>query len=79
MAIDLSAIKIVRTTPPNPVAGAAAVEEHLALKPVAPGVWDEFLALQISPTIRRSYAAGLRGCLKSREVCKKAHKSISYE
>jgi integrase/recombinase XerC len=61
MAIDLPAIKIVRTTPPNLVGGSAA-EEHLNLtvKPVAPGVWEEFLALQISPATRRSYAAGLR-------------------
>jgi integrase/recombinase XerC len=59
MAIDLPAIKIVRTTPPNPVAGAA-VEERLTVKPVAPSVWDEFLQLQISPATRRSYAAGLR-------------------
>ena len=59
MAIDLLAIKIVRTTPPNPVAGAA-VEERLTVKPLAQGVWDEFLQLQISPATRRSYAAGLR-------------------
>jgi integrase/recombinase XerC len=60
MAIDLPAIKIVRTTPPNLVGGAAAVDERLTVKPVAPGVWDEFLQLQISPATRRSYAAGLR-------------------
>jgi integrase/recombinase XerC len=60
MAIDLPAIKIVRTTSPNLVCGAAAVEERLTVKPVAPRVWEEFLALQISPATRRSYAAGLR-------------------
>jgi integrase/recombinase XerC len=60
MAIDLPAIKIVRTTSPNLVGEAAAVGEGLTVKPVAPGVWDEFLALQISPATRRSYAAGLR-------------------
>jgi integrase/recombinase XerC len=75
MAIDLPAIKIVRTTPPH-LGGGAAVEERLSVKPIAPawvgcmdgapvrthstGVWDEFLALQISPATRRSYAAGLR-------------------
>lgn len=60
MAIDLPAIKLVRTTPPNLVGGAAAVDERLTVQPVAPGVWDEFLQLQISPATRRSYAAGLR-------------------
>jgi integrase/recombinase XerC len=60
MAINLPAIKLVRTIPPNLVGGAAAVEEHLTVKPISPGVWDEFLALQISPATRRSYAAGLR-------------------
>jgi integrase/recombinase XerC len=59
MAIDLPTIKIIRTTPSNPVGGAAA-EEHLTVKPVSPGVWDEFLQLQLSPATRRSYAAGLR-------------------
>ena len=74
MAIDLPAIKIVRTTPPN-LGGGAAVDNRLTAKPVAPawvgcmdgtpvrtdsaGVWDEFLQLQISPATRRSYAAGL--------------------
>ena len=58
MAIDLPAIKIVRTTSPNLGGGAAAVGERLTVKPVSPGVWDEFLlALQISPATRRSYAA----------------------
>ena len=60
MPIDLPAIKIVRTTPPNLVGGSAAVEERLTVKPVAPGVWDEFLQLQISPATRRSYAAALK-------------------
>jgi integrase/recombinase XerC len=60
MTIDLPAIKIVRTTPPNLGGGSAAIEERLTVKPVSPGVWDEFLALQISPATRRSYAAGLR-------------------
>ena len=60
MAIDLPAIKIVRTTSPNLGGGAAAVGERLTVKPVSPGVWDEFLALQISPATLRSYAAGLR-------------------
>ena len=60
MAIDLPAIKIVRTTSPNLGGGAAAVGERLTVKPVSPGVWDEFLALQISPATRRSYAAWLR-------------------
>ena len=46
MARDLPAIKIVRTTFPN-LGGGAAVEERLSVKPVTPGVWDEFLALQI--------------------------------
>ncbi|WP_373544864.1 hypothetical protein [Chamaesiphon sp.] len=59
MAIDLPAIKIVRTTPPNLVAGSA-VENQLTVKPVESRVWDEFLQLQISPATRRSYAAGLR-------------------
>ena len=59
MARDLPAIKIVRTTSPN-LGGGAAVEVRLTVKPVSPGVWDEFLALQISPATRRSYAAGLR-------------------
>jgi integrase/recombinase XerC len=58
--IDLPAIKIVRTTPPNIGGEVAAVEQRLTVKPVAPGVWDEFLQLQISPETRRSYAAGLR-------------------
>ena len=58
MARELPAIKIVRTTPPN--LGGGAVEERLSVKPIAPGVWDEFLQLQISPATRRSYAAGLR-------------------
>ena len=40
MAIDLPAIKIVRTTPPN-LGGGAAVEERLSVKPVSPGVWDQ--------------------------------------
>ena len=54
----LPAIKIVRTTSPNLGGGAAAVGERLTVKPVSPGVWDEFLlALQISPATRRSYAA----------------------
>lgn len=57
--IQLPAIKIVRTTPSNLVSGAAAVENQLTVKPVAPGVWEEFLQLQISPATRRSYAAGL--------------------
>ena len=60
MAIDLPAIKIVRTTPPNLVGRSAVVEERLTLKPVSPGVWDEFLQLQISPATRRSYAAALK-------------------
>ncbi|WP_373544155.1 hypothetical protein [Chamaesiphon sp.] len=60
MGIKLPEIKIVRTTPPNLVGGSAAVEEPLTVKPVAPGVWDEFLQLQISSATRRSYAAGLR-------------------
>ena len=60
MARDLPAIKIVRTTSPNLVVDGSAVEEQLRVKPVSPGVWDEFLALQISPATRRSYAAGLR-------------------
>ena len=49
MAIDLPATKIVRTIPPNLVGGSAAVEERLTVKPVASGVWNEFLQLQISP------------------------------
>jgi len=60
MARDLPAIKIVRTTSPNLDGGAATVGEQLTVKPVSPGVWDEFLALQISPATRRSYAGGLR-------------------
>jgi hypothetical protein len=60
MAIDPPAIKIVRTTPPNLGGGAADVQERLTVKPVAPGVWDESLQLQISHATRRSYAAGLR-------------------
>ena len=59
MAIDLPAIEIVRTTPPN-LGRSAAVEHQLTVKPVESGVWDEFLQLQISPATRRSYAAGLR-------------------
>jgi integrase/recombinase XerC len=58
--INLPAIKIVRTTPPSSLGEGSAVENRLTVKPVAPGVWDEFLALQISPATRRSYAAGLR-------------------
>jgi hypothetical protein len=42
MAIDLPAITIVHITPSNLGAGAA-VEARLSVKPVAPGVWDEFL------------------------------------
>jgi site-specific recombinase XerD len=57
--IQLPVIKIVRTTPPN-LFGGAAVEGRLTVQPVASGVWDEFLQLQISPATRRSYAAGLR-------------------
>ena len=49
MARELPAIKIVRTTSPNLGGGAAAVEERLTVKPVASGVWNEFLQLQISP------------------------------
>ena len=60
MARDLPAIKIVRTTSPNLVVDGSAVEEQLRVKPVAPGVWDEFLQLQISPATRRSYAAALK-------------------
>jgi len=56
----LPAIKIVRTPPPSSVGGDSIVENRLMAKPVSPGVWDEFLALQISPATRRSYAAGLR-------------------
>ena len=59
MAIDLPAIKIVRTTPPNLVGKVAAVES-LTVKPVASGVWNEFLQLQISSATRRSYAAALK-------------------
>ncbi|WP_373539020.1 hypothetical protein [Chamaesiphon sp.] len=40
MAIDLPAIKIVRTMPPNLV-GGSAVDDRLTIKPVAPGVWDD--------------------------------------
>jgi integrase/recombinase XerC len=57
--IQLPEIKIVRTTAPHLVDGAA-VENRLTVKPVAPGVWDEFLQLQISPATRRSYAAALK-------------------
>ena len=59
MALDLPAIKIVRTIPLNIVGKVAAVES-LTVKPVAPGVWDEFLQLQISPRTRRSYAAAMK-------------------
>jgi integrase/recombinase XerC len=55
--INLPAIKIVRT---SSTTSATSTETQLRVKPVAPGVWDEFLALQISPATRRSYAAGLR-------------------
>ena len=64
--INLPAIKIVRTSstvsdPPlaQPLLDAR-IETQLNVKPVESGVWDEFLALQISPATRRSYAAGLR-------------------
>jgi integrase/recombinase XerC len=58
--INLPAIKIVRTTPPSSLGEDSTVENRLMAKPVASGVWDEFLQLQISPATRRSYAAGLR-------------------
>jgi integrase/recombinase XerC len=58
--INLPAIKIVRITPPSSLGEGSVVDNRLTVKPVAPGVWDEFLALQISPATRRSYAAGLR-------------------
>ncbi len=58
--INLPAIKIVRTPPLSSLGEGSAVDNRLMAKPVAPGVWDEFLALQISPATRRSYAAGLR-------------------
>jgi integrase/recombinase XerC len=55
--INLPSINIVRTrTIGNETSGPSS----LTVKPVAPGVWDEFLQLQISPATRRSYAAGLR-------------------
>jgi integrase/recombinase XerC len=60
MAINLPAIKIVRTPPASSVGGESVVENRLTVKPVAPGVWDEFLQLQISPATRRSYSAGIR-------------------
>jgi integrase/recombinase XerC len=55
--INLPTIKIVRT---SSIALDPSIETQLTVKPVASGVWDEFLALQISPATRRSYAAGLR-------------------
>ena len=55
--INLPAIKIVRT---SSIVSANSIETQLTVKPVAPGIWDEFLQLQISPATRRSYAAGLR-------------------
>jgi hypothetical protein len=58
--INLPTIKIVRTTPPISLGFDSVVGNRLTVKPVAPGVWEEFLALQISPATRRSYAAGLR-------------------
>jgi integrase/recombinase XerC len=58
--INLPAIKIVRTTLPSSLGEDSVVENQLTVKLVSPSVWDEFLALQISPATRRSYAAGLR-------------------
>jgi integrase/recombinase XerC len=55
--INLPIIKIVRT---SSIAADPSLETQLTVKPVESGVWDEFLALQISPATRRSYAAGLR-------------------
>ena len=50
--INLPAIKIVRTPPPSSLGEGSVVDNRLMAKPVAPGVWDEFLALQISPATR---------------------------
>ena len=55
--INLPEIKIVRT---SSIVSDTSTEAQLTVKPIAPGVWDEFLQLQISPATRRSYAAGLR-------------------
>lgn len=44
--------KIILTRPPNP--------SELTTSPIIPNVWDEFLAIQLSPATRRSYAAGLK-------------------
>jgi integrase/recombinase XerC len=55
--INLPAIKIVRT---SSIAPDPSIESQLTVKPVESGVWDEFLALQISPATRRSYAAALK-------------------
>jgi hypothetical protein len=55
--INLPTIKIVRT---SSIATDPSIETQLTVKPVESAVWDEFLALQISPATRRSYAAGLR-------------------
>ena len=54
---NLPAIKIVRT---SSIISDPPIETQLNVKPVASGVWDEFLQLQISSATRRSYAAGLR-------------------
>jgi integrase/recombinase XerC len=60
--INLPTIKIVRT---SSIAPDPSIETQLTVKPVGSGVWDEFLALQISPATRRSYAAGLRDFFRS--------------
>jgi integrase/recombinase XerC len=58
--INLPAITVVCTPVSSSLDEDSTVENRLMAKPVASGVWDEFLALQISPATRRSYAAGLR-------------------
>ena len=42
------------------IAGSTGSEDKLAPGSVTSGVWAEFLALQISPATRRSYAAALK-------------------
>ena len=42
------------------IAGSTGSEDKLAPGSVSSGVWAEFLALQISPATRRSYAAALK-------------------
>ena len=54
---NLPTIKIVRT---SSIVSDTPIETQLTVRPVGSGVWDEFLALQISPATRRSYTAGLR-------------------